>query len=63
LKTLSLVSLGVGAFATIGTIVWYFSDSGSSASASNEDASKAGEASLTPLLSPDTQGLLLQMSF
>lgn len=64
LKTLSLVSLGVGAFATIGTIVWYFSDSSSSSdSASPQDPSNPRRASLTPLLSPDTQGLMLQMSF
>jgi hypothetical protein len=64
LKTLSLVSLGVGAFATIGTIVWYFSDSGSSGdSASSGDASKPRQASLTPLLSPDTQGLMFELSF
>jgi len=64
LKTLSLVSLGVGAFATIGTIVWYFSDSSSgSDSASPQDPSNPRRASLTPLLSPDTQGLMLEMSF
>lgn len=64
LKTLSLVSLGVGAFATIGTIVWYFSDSGSSGdSGSRQGPLDPRRASLTPLLSPDTQGLLLEMSF
>jgi hypothetical protein len=64
LKTLSLVSLGVGAFATIGTIVWYFSDSSSgSSSASTKDPADPGHASLTPLLSRDTQGLILEMSF
>jgi tetratricopeptide (TPR) repeat protein len=64
LKTLSLVSLGVGAFATIGTIVWYFSDSGTSSdSASPGDPPDPRRASLTPLLSPDTQGLMLEMSF
>jgi hypothetical protein len=63
LKTLSLVSLGVGAFATIGTIVWYFSDSsGGGGSASNE-AEGRRRATLTPLLSPTTQGLMLNMSF
>ncbi len=61
LKTLSLVSLGVGAFATIGTIVWYFSDSSGGGSASKDaDSSRA---TLTPLLSPTTQGLMLEMSF
>lgn len=64
LKTLSLVSLGVGAFATIGTIVWYFSDSGSSSgSASSKGSGESGRASLTPLLTPDTQGLILDVSF
>jgi hypothetical protein len=64
LKTLSLVSLGVGAIATVGTIVWYFSDSsGSGDSASSGGSPQPRQASLTPLLSPDTQGLLLEMSF
>lgn len=64
LKTLSLVSLGVGAFATIGTIVWYFSDSsGNGDSASNDGPLDLGRASLSPILSRDTQGLELQLSF
>jgi hypothetical protein len=64
LKTLSLVSLGVGAFATIGTIVWYFSDSGSSeGSASKKSSTDLGRASLIPLLSRDTQGLVLDVRF
>jgi hypothetical protein len=64
LKTLSLVSLGVGAFATIGTIVWYFSDSGSSGGgAAKKGSGDIGRASLTPLLTPDTQGLVLDVSF
>jgi hypothetical protein len=64
LKTLSLVSLGVGAFATIGTIVWYFSDSGSSSgSAGKKGSGDVGRASLTPLLTPGTQGLVLDVSF
>jgi hypothetical protein len=64
LKTLSLVSLGVGAFATIGTIVWYFSDSGSSSrSTAKKGPGDIGRASLTPLLTPDTQGLVLDVSF
>jgi hypothetical protein len=62
LKTLSLVSLGVGAFATIGTIVWYFSDSSGGGSASRA-AEGQGRATLTPLLSPTTQGLMLNMSY
>ena len=63
LKTLSLVSLGVGAFAAIGTVVWYFSDSSGGGSGSSDDASPLRSASLVPLLSPDTQGLQLQLSF
>ena len=63
LKTLALVSLGIGAFATIGTVVWYFSDSEGGGSASADDKKIRGTASLTPLLSPDTQGLQLQLTF
>jgi hypothetical protein len=63
LKTLSLVSLGIGAFATIGTVVWYFSDSEGGGSASADDKKIRGTASLTPLLSPGTQGLQLELSF
>jgi tetratricopeptide (TPR) repeat protein len=61
LKTLSLVSLGVGAFATIGTIVWYFSDSSGGGSASSGIAPRS--ARLTPMLSPTAQGLVLDMTF
>jgi tetratricopeptide (TPR) repeat protein len=63
LKTLSLVSLGVGAFAAIGTVVWYFSDSSGGGSASSDDTSPLRSASLVPLLSLDTQGVQLQLSF
>jgi hypothetical protein len=64
LKTLSLVSLGVGAFATIGTIVWYFSDSsGTSGPTAKKGSGDIGRASLTPLLTLDTQGLVLDVSF
>lgn len=63
LKTLSLVSLGVGAFATIGTIVWYFSDSSSSSGSASTVPGDGQRASLTPLLSLDTQGVMLEMSF
>ena len=63
LKTLSLVSLGVGAFAAIGTVVWYFSDSDGGGSADAGDAMPRRSASLVPLLSPDTQGLQLQLQF
>jgi hypothetical protein len=66
LKTLSLVSLGIGAVATVGTIVWYFSDT-----AGDEDAATEGRhpspakarASLTPILSHETQGLWLNIAF
>jgi hypothetical protein len=62
LKTLSLVSLGVGAFAAVGTVVWYFSDTGSST-----DKASAGpaprQARLTPVLGPGQAGLQLDMSF
>jgi hypothetical protein len=64
LKTLSLVSLGVGAFATVGTIVWYFSDT--SASPSETTEAKAGsrrQARLTPLFSPGMSGVVLDVSF
>jgi tetratricopeptide (TPR) repeat protein len=66
LKTLSLVSLGVGAFATIGTIVWYFSDSGgrqSDSGSTKPGPNDLGRARLTPILSADTQGLVFDMSF
>lgn len=63
LKTLSLVSLGVGAFAAIGTVVWYFSDSSGGGSGSSDEASPLRSATLVPLLSPDTQGLQLQLTF
>lgn len=64
LKALSLVSLGVGVVATIGTIVWYFVDSGSSGDTAFPDApSDTGRATLTPILSGDTQGLSLEMTF
>jgi hypothetical protein len=62
LKTLALVSLGVGAFATIGTIVWYFSDSDGGGSA-DAGSTPRGSARLSPLLSPDTQGLMLNVNF
>jgi hypothetical protein len=64
LKTLSLVSLGVGAFATIGTIVWYFSDSDGGGGGSAEGSTTPrGSASVSPILSPDTQGLMLNLAF
>lgn len=63
LKTLSLVSLGVGAFAAIGTVVWYFSDSSGGGSASSSSTNPLRSASLVPVLTPQTQGFQLQMSF
>lgn len=63
LKTLSLVSLGVGAFAAIGTIVWYFSDSEGGGSADAGENATRRSATLTPVLSPDTQGLVFDVSF
>ena len=64
LKTLSLVSLGIGAFATVGTIVWYFSDTGGSSS----ETTGAGErtrrqARITPLFSRDLNGVMLDVTF
>lgn len=64
LKTLSLVSLGVGAFATVGTIVWYFSDTGSASESAGQARTVAKpHAVLTPILSRQTQGLWLNLTF
>jgi hypothetical protein len=63
LKTLSLVSLGVGAIATIGTVVWYFSDSGGGGGSGEASTVPRRSASISPILSPDTQGLMLSVSF
>ncbi|HEU4579331.1 MAG TPA: hypothetical protein VFS67_13810 [Polyangiaceae bacterium] len=63
LKTLSLISLGVGAFATVGTIVWYFSDSGGSSSETTGDASTRRQARITPMFSRDLNGVLLDVTF
>jgi PEGA domain len=62
LKTLSLVSLGVGAFAAVGTVVWYFSDTGSSTDKASF-GSAPGQARLTPVLGPGHGGLQLDVSF
>jgi hypothetical protein len=64
LKTLSLVSLGIGAFATVGTIVWYFSDTGGISS----ETAGAGErtrrqARITPMFSRDLNGVMLDVTF
>jgi len=65
LKTLSLISLGVGAFAAVGTVVWYFTDIGGSPSETTEakKGSSRRQARLTPLLSPGLQGLQLDVTF
>jgi hypothetical protein len=63
LKTLSLISLGVGAFATVGTIVWYFSDTGGNSTETTGDASTRRQARLTPLFSRDLNGVLLDVTF
>jgi hypothetical protein len=64
LKTLSLVALGVGAFATVGTVVWYFSDTGSSSETAGQAPSVARpHAVFTPILSRETQGLWLNVAF
>jgi hypothetical protein len=63
LKTLSLISLGVGAFATVGTIVWYFSDNGGSSSETTGDASTRRQARITPMFSRDLNGVLLDVTF
>lgn len=64
LKTLSLVSLGVGAFATVGTIVWYFSDTGSdSTDSAKADVASKPRTSISPVLTPDTQGIWVNVSF
>jgi len=62
LKTMSLVSLGVGVFATVGTVVWYFADSGG-----DGDSAKANpngqRARLTPVLTPGLSGVWLDVAF
>jgi hypothetical protein len=64
LKTLSLVSLGVGAFAAIGTVVWYFSDSsGQPNETAKNDKSARYRAHVTPVLSRDGSGVWLDFSF
>lgn len=60
LKTLSLVSLGVGLAATMGTIVWYFAETGSRERASV--AARRGPR-VTPLLGVNSGGLRLDVQF
>jgi hypothetical protein len=74
LKTFAFVALGVGAAATIATIVWYFTDTGSSGASTagarrppgkpkTSSAADEGALLVVPVLSRETQGLFLQYSF
>jgi len=65
LKTLSLVSLGVGVVATVGTVVWYFTDTADSEGATEgkQTSPTKARASITPIVSQDTQGLWLNVAF
>jgi tetratricopeptide (TPR) repeat protein len=65
LKTLSLVSLGVGAFAAVGTVVWYFSDSGGqpTETAKNNTSFARHRAHVTPMLSRDGTGVWVDFVF
>lgn len=65
LKTLSLVSLGVGVLATVGTVVWYFTDTadGETATEGKRTSPTKARASITPILSRDTQGVWLDVAF
>lgn len=64
LKTLSLVSLGIGVAATVGTVVWYFTDvDGEPGAAGSHKSPARRRASLTPILSKETQGLWLNVTF
>jgi hypothetical protein len=71
LKTMSLISLGVGVFATVGTVVWYFADTGgggdsAKASGGGDNAKANGKgqrARLTPVLTPGLSGLWLDVAF
>lgn len=62
LKTLSLVSLGVGAFAAVGTVVWYFSDTSSSTDKAHGGPAPR-QARITPVLAPGHGGLQFDMTF
>jgi hypothetical protein len=66
LKTLSLVSLGVGAVAAVGTVIWYFTDTAGGEETATQDKHSSpakARASITPILSPETQGVWLNFSF
>lgn len=61
-ETLAIVATSVGAAALIGTVVYYFIDTGSS---SNKTASRRSkvEARVTPVLSPGLNGLSINGTF
>lgn len=68
LKTLAFVGLGVGALASIGTVVWYFSENSEENSPALPSDSGIGSngsvsAALTPVVDPNTQGIWLTLSF
>lgn len=63
LKTFAIVSLAVGAFAALGSVIWYFADDEGGAGSADASAAPRRSASVSPILSPDTQGLLLNVSF
>ncbi len=67
LKTLSLVSLGIGAVASLSTVVWYLAGTGDeSPAASPMDSGKSTRsvrAQISPLIGPNTQGLWLRVAF
>jgi len=62
LKTMSLVSLGVGVFATVGTIVWYFADTGGDGDSAKANAN-GQRARLTPVITPGLSGVWLDVAF
>jgi hypothetical protein len=69
LKTFAFVALGVGAAATVATIVWYFTDTSTGSSSGNarrpagKRKTSSTETLLVPVVSRETQGLWLQFSF
>jgi tetratricopeptide repeat protein len=73
LKTFAFVALGVGAAATIATVVWYFTDTSSSSGSSSgarrpvgkpkTSSADEGALLLVPIVSRETQGLFLQLTF
>jgi hypothetical protein len=63
LKTLSLVSLGVGVAATMGTVVWYFTDTGGSRSDSGRGKTGLDSARVTPVIGPDGGSVSVEFAF